>query len=321
MTEKYHARAVSRTTRFRFVSEQKGHNMSSSKKLEQTAKEKNRIEAGTLYLVATPIGNLGDLSERAVKVLSEVDFIAAEDTRNSMRLLTHLGISRPMVSYFEHNKRERGEQIAARLEAGESCALITDAGTPAISDPGEDMVALCAARGIRVSSIPGPVASITALTLSGLPTARFTFEGFLTQNKSERQAHLDSLVGERRTMLFHEAPHKLRATLKDLGRIFGESRRIAICRELTKLNEEVLRLTLGEAIAYYNEQEPRGEYVLVVEGATNAIETKPFWADMEIPAHVTYYIDRGMSKMDAIKQAAKDRKVPKNDVYRQVIDV
>jgi len=294
--------------------------MSCAKRPEQGQREKNKVEAGVLYLVATPIGNLGDLSERAVKVLSEVDFIAAEDTRNSMRLLTHLGISRPMVSYFEHNKRERGEQIAERLAAGESCALITDAGTPAISDPGEDMVALCAARGIRVSSIPGPVASITALTLSGLPTSRFTFEGFLSQNKSERAEHLSSLAGERRTMLFHEAPHKLRATLKDLCATFGATRRIAICRELTKLNEEVLRITLGDAVAYYDEHEPRGEYVLVVEGAPEAVATSVFWSDMDIPAHVGYYMERGMSKMDAIKQTAKDRKVPKNDVYQKIIN-
>ena len=294
--------------------------MSCAKRPEQDPKEKNKVEAGVLYLVATPIGNLGDLSERAVKVLSEVDFIAAEDTRNSMRLLSHLGISRPMVSYFEHNKRERGEQIAERLAAGESCALITDAGTPAISDPGEDMVALCAARGIRVSSIPGPVASITALTLSGLPTSRFTFEGFLSQTKSERAEHLAALASERRTMLFHEAPHKLRATLKDFCATFGESRRIAICRELTKLNEEVLRITLGEAVAHYEAHEPRGEYVLVVEGSTAATPTAVFWAEMDIPAHVAYYIERGMSKMDAIKQTAKDRKLPKNDVYRQVIN-
>ena len=204
--------------------------MSSVKKLENATKERNRVEAGVLYLVATPIGNLADLSERAVKVLSEVDFIAAEDTRNSMRLLSPLGISKPMVSYFEHNKRERGEQIAERLLAGESCALITDAGTPAISDPGEDMVALCAERGIVVSSIPGPVASIVALTLSGLPTGRFTFEGFLSVNKAERRARLGELKQETRTMLFHEAPHKLRATLKDLCAAFGGTRRIAICR-------------------------------------------------------------------------------------------
>ncbi len=293
--------------------------MSSIKKSEIGAREKNRVEAGMLYLVATPIGNLSDLSERAIKVLSEVDFIAAEDTRNSMRLLTHLGISKPMVSYFEHNKRERGEQIAARLAAGESCALITDAGTPAISDPGEDLVALCAQRCIPVTSVPGPVASIVALTLSGLPTGRFTFEGFLSVNKAERRAHLASLSGEKKTMLFHEAPHKLRTTLADFAASFGEGRRIAICRELTKINEEILRMTVGEAIAYYGEREPRGEYVLVVEGATDEAKEQSFWAEMEIPAHVAYYIEQGYSKMDAIKQTAKDRGVPKNDIYREMV--
>ena len=293
--------------------------MSSVKKIEHSEKEKNRVEAGKLYLVATPIGNLADLSERAVKVLSEVDFIAAEDTRNSMRLLSYLGISKPMVSYFEHNKRERGEQIAVRLEAGESCALITDAGTPAISDPGEDMVALCAARGIPVTSIPGPVASITALTLSGLPTGRFTFEGFLSTNKADRRAHLSSLANESRTMLFHEAPHKLKATLADLAATFGEARRISLCRELTKLNEEIQRMTLGEAIAYYEENAPRGEYVLVVEGAQNAPSDKAFWEALDIPAHVQHYMDGGMSKMDAIKQAARDRGVPKNEVYKEMV--
>ena len=293
--------------------------MSSIKKNEQTTKEKNRVEAGTLYLVATPIGNLADLSERAIKVLSEVDFIAAEDTRNSMRLLSHLGISKPMVSYFEHNKRERGEQIADRLASGESCALITDAGTPAISDPGEDMVALCAARGIRVSSIPGPVASITALTLSGLPTGRFTFEGFLSVNKAERRERLTELTTERRTMLFHEAPHKLRATLSDLCAAFGADRRIAICRELTKLNEEILRTTLADAVAYHETHEPRGEYVLVVEGASESTAPKAFWDGMDIPSHVNHYISEGLSKMDAIKKVAKDRGLPKNEVYQQML--
>jgi len=293
--------------------------MSSQKTMDTAEREKNRVEAGTLYLVATPIGNLADLSERAIKVLSEVDFIAAEDTRNSLRLLTHLGISKPMVSYFEHNKRERGEQIAARLMGGESCALITDAGTPAISDPGEDMVALCAARGIPVTSVPGPVASITALTLSGLPTGRFTFEGFLSVNKAERREHLSSLIGERRTMLFHEAPHKLRATLEDLSATFGADRRIALCRELTKSHEEILRLTLGEAVEYHRENAPRGEYVLVVEGATTTPAATAFWADMDVPAHVEHYISSGMAKMDAIKQVARDRGVPKNEIYKQMI--
>ena len=295
--------------------------MSSIKKEGVHTDEKNRVCEGTLYLVATPIGNLADLSERAIKVLSEVDFIAAEDTRNSMRMLTHLGISRPMVSYFEHNKRERGEQIAARLQAGESCALITDAGTPAISDPGEDIVALCAEKNIPVTSIPGPVASIVALTLSGLPTGKFCFEGFLSVNKAERRAHLARLKGEMRTMLFHEAPHKLRATLADFANVFGEGRRIAICRELTKLNEEVLRTTLGGAIAHYAATEPRGEYVLVVEGAPEAeAEADVFWRSLDIPAHVRYHMERGLSKMDAIKQTAKDRGVAKNDVYKEMIE-
>ncbi len=294
-------------------------NIMSSVKHTSADIEKNRVEGGTLYLVATPIGNLADLSERAVKVLSEVDFIAAEDTRNSMRLLSYLGISKPMISYFEHNKRERGEQIAQRLEAGESCALITDAGTPAISDPGEDMVALCAARGIPVTSIPGPVASITALTLSGLPTGRLTFEGFLSTNKSERRAHLSSLIGESRTMLFHEAPHKLCTTLADLSATFGAERRIALCRELTKLNEEIQRMTLGEAIAHYESTAPRGEYVLVVEGRKNAVSEAAFWEGMGIPSHVQHYMDGGMSKMDAIKQAARDRGVPKNEVYKEMV--
>ena len=293
--------------------------MSSVKNVNGNTEEKNRVVAGMLYLVATPIGNLGDLSERAVKVLSEVDFIAAEDTRNSMRLLSYLGISKPMVSYFEHNKRERGEQIASMLESGQSCALITDAGTPAISDPGEDMVALCAARNIPVTSIPGPVASITALTLSGLPTGRFTFEGFLSTNKSERREHLASLEGERRTMLFHEAPHKLKATLSDLCTAFGSDRRIALCRELTKSHEEILRMTLGEAVAYHEENAPRGEYVLVVEGTKEANTDSAFWASLSLPQHVEHYVNLGMSKMDAIKQAARDRGVPKNEVYKEMV--
>ena len=293
--------------------------MSSIKNLEDRAKEKNRVLSGTLYLVATPIGNLADLSERAIKVLSEVDFIAAEDTRNSMRLLTHLGISKPMVSYFEHNKRERGEQIAERLLAGESCALITDAGTPAISDPGEDMVALCAELGIPVTSIPGPVASITALPLSGLPTGRFCFEGFLSVNKAERREHLATLENECRTMLFHEAPHKLRATLKDLAAAFGEERRISLCRELTKLNEEVIRTTLGGAIALYEEADPRGEYVLVLEGCGKENAPKAFWSEMTVEAHVEHYLAQGLSRMDAIKQTAKDRGVHKNEIYQQML--
>ena len=283
--------------------------------------EKNQITPSTLYLVATPIGNLSDLSERAIKVLSEVDFIAAEDTRNTGHLLSYLHIQKPLVSYHEHNKRERGENICDRLQGGESCALVTDAGTPAISDPGEDLVALCAERGITVTSIPGCCAGITALTLSGLPTRRFTFEGFLSVNKAERKKHLDSLKNEPRTMIFHEAPHKLKNTLSDLRETFGDTRRISLCRELTKLNEEVLRLTLAEAVAYYEENAPRGEYVLVVEGAgEGSTPTEAFWADMTVPDHVAYYVGQGMTKKDAIKAAARDRGVPKNEVYQQVLD-
>ncbi len=283
--------------------------------------EKNKTQASTLYLVATPIGNLADLSERAIKVLSEVDFIAAEDTRNTAHLLSYLNIQKPLVSYHEHNKRERGESICDRLQSGESCALVTDAGTPAISDPGEDLVALCAERGVTVTSIPGCCAGITALTLSGLPTGRFCFEGFLSVNKSDRRKHLDSLKAETRTMIFHEAPHKLCATLADLRETFGDDRRISLCRELTKLNEEILRLTLAEAVAYYGAHAPRGEYVLVVEGAKEGSTSEgDFWQDMTVPDHVARYMEQGMTKKDAIKAAAKDRGVPKNEVYQQVLD-
>ncbi len=280
--------------------------------------EKNRVLGGTLYLVSTPIGNLADLSERAVKVLSEVDFIAAEDTRNSLKLLTHFGISKPLVSYHEHNKRERGEQLVARMLAGESCALVSDAGTPAISDPGEDLVALCAERGVPVTGVPGCCAGITALTLSGLPTGRFSFEGFLPMDKKERRARLEELSFETRTMLLHEAPHKLRTTLADLEKAFGGTRRISLCRELTKRNEEIFRTTLSEAIAYYEENEPRGEYVLVIEGGSAKREASPTEALSLLPPadHVAYYEKEGMKRMDAIKAAAKDRGMPKNELYR-----
>lgn len=288
---------------------------------QNVKEEKNQVVGGMLYLVATPIGNLSDLSGRAIKILSEVDFVAAEDTRNSMRLLSAIGISKPMISYFEHNKRERGPQIVARLSGGESCALVTDAGTPAISDPGEDLVALCADAGIPVTSVPGPVASIVALTLSGLPTGRFTFEGFLPMDKSERKKRLGELKTERRTLLFHEAPHKLRATLADFCDVFGDDRRIAVCRELTKRNEEILRMTVGEATDYYCANDPRGEYVLVVEGCndeTAGAETA-FWTNLSIPEHVGHYQNLGLSRNDAIKAAARDRGVSKNTVYQEMI--
>ena len=282
--------------------------------------DKNRIVGGTLYLVATPIGNLDDLSLRAIKVLAGVDFIAAEDTRNSAKLLTYLGISKPMVSYHEHNRRERGEQIVERLKAGESCALITDAGTPAISDPGEDLVALCAARQVPVTGVPGCCAGIDALTLSGLPTARFCFEGFLSVNKSERRDQLQRLSSEQRTMLLHEAPHKLKATLDDLLDTMGGERRISLCRELTKRNEEVMRTTLSEAVAYYAEHDPRGEYVLVLEGAPEQAQDA-FWTALSIPDHVRHYMEQGLRKNDAIKAAAHDRSLSKNEVYQQVLDL
>ena len=305
--------------------QQKGFAMSQEElcpntpELLKDGRERNRVNASTLYLVATPIGNRGDLSERAIKVLSEVDFIAAEDTRNTAKLLNLLSIRRPLISYFEHNKKERGEQIVARLKGGESCALVTDAGTPAISDPGEDLVRLCAENGITVTSIPGCCASITALTLSALPTARFTFEGFLPMDKKERRERLAELKSEKRTMLFHEAPHKLRQTLEHFLEAFGEDRKISLCRELTKLNEEVLRTTVGEAVRYYEENDPRGEYVLVVEGTTEAAVDGAFWTSLSVEEHVRHYISGGMSKNDAIKAAAKDRGVKKDVVYKEMI--
>ncbi len=279
--------------------------------------EKNAVRGGMLYLVATPIGNLADLSDRAVKVLSEVDLIAAEDTRNSAKLLNILGIKKPMVSYHDHNRRERGEELADRLASGESVALITDAGMPGISDPGEDMVALCAERNLPVTVIPGPCAGICGLVLSGLPTGKFVFEGFLPPKPTERRARLRELASETRTIIFHEAPHKLRAALDDMAKVLGNDRRIALCRELTKLNEEILRTTLGEAVGYYAENEPRGEFVVVLDGAKQS--EKPFWSDMDERSHVDHYIALGMSKNDAIKAAARDRGVPKNEVYQKVL--
>ena len=276
--------------------------------------EKNKVMPSTLYLVATPIGNLSDISERALKVLSEVDFIAAEDTRNTLKLLTHFGIQKSLVSYHEHNKAERGPQIADRLSSGESAALVTDAGTPAISDPGADLVALCAERGVTVTSIPGACAGIVALTLSALATEKFCFEGFLPAQKSDRRKRLDLLKGETRTMLFHEAPHKLKATLADMAAAFGGDRKITLCRELTKLNEEVIRTTLAGAVDLYEQKEPKGEYVLVVEGGKEA-EIAPE-TSLTIEEQVEYYIKNGMSKNEAIKATAKSRGVHKNEVYK-----
>ena len=282
--------------------------------------EKNKVNGGTLYVVATPIGNLSDISERALKVLSEVDIVAAEDTRNTLRMLTHFGISATLVSYHEHNKKEKGEEIVSRLLSGESCALVTDAGTPAISDPGEDLVALCAERNIPVTSIPGACAMITALTLSGLPTRRFVFEGFLPVQKKERRERLAALEREERTFILHEAPHKLRTTLDDLMKTFGEDRRIALCRELTKLNEEVMRTTLAQAVAYYTQHEPRGEYVLVIEGGTS-LEFSHDEMSVSPEEKVAYYIESGMSKKDAIKTAAKECGISRNELYDKMLKI
>ncbi len=280
--------------------------------------EKNAIQDGVLYLVATPIGNLADISERALKVLSEVDFVAAEDTRNTGKLLSYYGISKRMISYFEHNKRERGLEIVERLKRGESCALVTDAGTPAISDPGEDIVRLCAENDIIVTSIPGCCAVINALALSALPTTRFCFEGFLSVAKGERRERLEQIKADRRTTIFYEAPHKLKRTLVDIFEVFGD-RKISLCRELTKINEEIMRTTLSGAISYYEKNDPRGEYVLVVEGASEAdVASTAFWATLSIEEHVDHYIMLGMNKMDAIKAVAKDRGVPKSEIYKLI---
>ena len=283
--------------------------------------EKNRLEKSTLYLVGTPIGNLADISERAIKVLTEADFIAAEDTRNTMKLLGALGIKNELVSYFEHNKRQSGERIIARLLAGECCALVTDAGMPAISDPGEDIVRLCAESGIAVSVIPGPCAAISALALSALSTSRFCFEGFLSANKTERRKQLTALVNEERTMIFYEAPHKLQKTLADMLEILGD-RKISLARELTKLNEEIIRTTLLGAVKLYEEKEPRGEYVLIIDGASE----EDIMRDKQNPLleltptqHVEHYIKNGMAKMDAIKAAAKDRGISKSEMYKLVL--
>ncbi len=281
-----------------------------------TEREKNKINGGTLYVVATPIGNMSDISERAVKTLSEVDFIAAEDTRNTLKLLSMLGISKTLVSYHEHNKREAGEKIVARLENGESCALVTDAGTPAISDPGEELVTLCAERSVPVTSVPGACAFVTALTLSALPTRRFVFEGFLPVKSKERRERLSVIASEERTVVLHEAPHKLKTTLAELCGTLGGDRKISLCRELTKLNEDVMRCTLEEAVGYYSEREPRGEYVLVIDGGQNIKKQETSMSPLEA---IAYYEKSGMSKNDAVKAAAKLLGMPRNELYKLTI--
>ena len=269
--------------------------------------------AGMLYLVPTPIGNLGDISQRCRETLEQADFIAAEDTRVSLKLLNHLGIKKSLVSYYEHNKAFKGDKIVQRILDGETCALVSDAGSPAISDPGEDLVKQCAQAGIVVCAIPGPCAAITALSISGQATGRFCFEGFLSTAKKSRREHLDSLKNETRTMIFYEAPHKLSATLEDLAEAFGSDRGISLCRELTKLHEEVIRTTLGQAIGYYQENPPKGEFVLVVAGAP-AQETAVA-SDSDAAARVAQLMQEGMSRKDAVKQTAKELNLPKNVVY------
>ena len=271
--------------------------------------------SGILYVVGTPIGNLGDFSPRAAETLESVDFIAAEDTRVTLKLLNHFGIKKPMISYFEHNRREKGAVICDRIEAGESCAIVTDAGMPCVSDPGEELVALCAERGITVAAVPGPTAAMSALAISGLPTGRFTFEGFLSVNRKGRLEHLESLKDERRTMIFYEAPHKLPNTLRDLCDTFGD-RRISIVRELTKIHEEVIRTTLPQAVEKYGDGGLKGEIVLVVEGKTEQ-ESVQLSLDEAVEL-AKRLIEGGVSVSDAAKQAAKAGGFRKNEIYKEL---
>ncbi len=282
--------------------------------------EKNKVEKGWLYLVSTPIGNLSDLSPRGMKILSEVDFIAAEDTRVAAKLLSMLGLPvKSMVSYHDHNRHEKAFSILARLREGQSGALVTDAGTPAISDPGEDLVRECIDCGIPVTSVPGCCAAITALTLSGMDTRRFAFEGFLEGRTSDRIETLTRIAADIRTHIFYEAPHRLVDTLTMMAEVLGMDRRIALCRELTKRNEEILRTDLASALEHFKEQQPRGEYVLVVEGFTETLQTV-FWSNMSVEEHVEYYTEKmSLSKMDAVKAVAKDRGVAKNIIYKQML--
>lgn len=277
----------------------------------------NPLEKGALYVVGTPIGNLGDFSPRAAETLAQADFIAAEDTRVTQKLLSHLGLHKPLLSYFEHNKLSRGEVILARLREGETCALVSDAGMPAVSDPGETLIAACAAENIPVYVVPGPTAAISALAVSGLPTGRFTFEGFLSMNKRSRREHLAQVEHETRTMIFYEAPHKLRRTLGDLAKLFGDERKIAVVRELTKIHEEVWRTTLAEAAAHYREQEPRGEYVLVIAGAETPVLAEEFSLEDGVE-RARELVEGGSSASEAAKQAAKEMGLKKGEIYREL---
>ena len=271
--------------------------------------------SGKLYIVGTPIGNLEDFSPRGRRILSEVDFIAAEDTRVTVKLLNHFEISKPMVAYFEHNKKERGATVIERIKSGESCALVTDAGMPAISDPGEDLIRECHDEGIEVESVPGPTAFATALALSGMPSGRFCFEGFLSVNKPARKQHLDEVKCERRTMIFYEAPHKLEKTLGDMYNVFGE-RKIAIVREITKIHETVMRTTFSDAIKYYKENEPRGEYVLIIEGAKEESANYTLEDAVRLAKKL---MDDGQPASAAAKEAAGVTGIKKSDIYKQML--
>lgn len=274
--------------------------------------------SGTLYLCATPIGNLEDMTFRAVRILQEVDLIAAEDTRNSVKLLNHFDIHTPMTSYHEYNKYDKGKKLVEKLLDGSSIALITDAGTPGISDPGEELVQMCHEAGICVTAVPGPVACITALTISGLPTRRFAFEAFLPTDKKERENILQVLEREQRTIVLYEAPHRLIKTLKLLAERLGKDRKVSVCRELTKRHETVYRASLSEAASYYESHEPKGECVLVIEGMSREAieqEEKEKWADMSIEEHMEHYLSQGFDRKEAMKKTAKDRGVPKREIY------
>ena len=274
---------------------------------------------GKLYLCATPIGNLGDITYRCVETLKSVDLIAAEDTRRTLGLLNHLDIEKPLTSYFEHNKKEKGEYLISEMKKGKNIALVSDAGTPAISDPGEDLVKMCIEAEIDVVPVPGAVAGINALISSGFSTQRFTFEGFLTVNKRGRTEHLKSLSEEQRTMIFYEAPHKLLSTLRDMLIVLGD-RRIALCREITKIHEEFVRTTISDAINKYEENPPRGEFVLVIEGKKSEdieAEREAVWQKMSVCEHVEMYINQGIDEKEALKKTAKDRGVSKRDIYNE----
>lgn len=279
-------------------------------------------DIGTLYLCPTPIGNLGDITERTLEILRSADVVAAEDTRNTLKLLNHFDIHATLTSYHEHNKYDKAEELVSQMLSGKTVACVTDAGTPGISDPGEVLVNKAIEAGIKVTSLPGATAFVTALTVSGLPARRFVFEGFLPKNKKERKSILEGLCDDQRTLIFYEAPHHLKDTLADLRQSLGGSRRIALCRELTKLHEEILRMTIEEACIYYEEKEPRGEFVLVIEGKPLKefeSEKRMYYEDMDIADHVSFYEAQGLDRKDAMKKVAADRGISKRDVYNALL--